>query len=132
MSTKYCYSCKETKPVTQFSKDKSTKDGFSDKCKSCKKIGIRKTRDKKIIFSLDYKGGKCLDCEKSLSFPEDKGEYNFHHTDPSTKVSKMNQLFKDKAANHRLVQELDKCVLLCKPCHIKRHKDYNAGLRPTL
>ena len=132
MSTKYCYSCKETKPVTQFSKNKSTKDGCSHHCKPCETMRRRKTRDRKIVFSLDYKGGKCLDCGKSLSFPENKGEYDFHHTDPSTKVSRMNQLFKDKASDYRLVQELDKCVLLCKPCHIKRHKDYNAGLRPTL
>ena len=132
MSTKYCYRCKEEKPIESFSKDKTKKDGRSSDCKTCRKISIRKTRDRKIIFSLDYKGGKCLDCGKSLSFPENKGEYDFHHTDPSTKVSRMNQLFKDKASDYRLVQELDKCVLLCKTCHIKRHKDYNAGLRPTL
>jgi hypothetical protein len=85
-----------------------------------------------INFSLEYKGGECCDCGKSLSFNENKGHYNFHHVDPSTKVSRINQMFKDKVSYTRLIEELDKCVLLCKPCHIKRHKDFNNGLRETL
>jgi hypothetical protein len=108
------------------------KDGLKGECKSCVKTIIRETRDKKIKFCLEYKGGKCCDCDKKLSFPDNRGEYNFHHVDPSTKVYKLNQMFKDKLSDVKIIEELDKCVLLCKPCHVKRHKDFNNGLRESL
>lgn len=34
-NTKQCSKCKEVKPVTEFSKDKSNKDGLHSYCKSC-------------------------------------------------------------------------------------------------
>ena len=35
ISNKYCYHCKEYKPVTEFYKDAHKKDGLSDECKTC-------------------------------------------------------------------------------------------------
>jgi hypothetical protein len=35
---KTCYKCKEEKPLTEFSLDPSRKDGYTNRCKSCKKI----------------------------------------------------------------------------------------------
>ena len=35
---KYCYKCKQIKPLTAFHKDSSTKDGLNSKCKLCKSI----------------------------------------------------------------------------------------------
>ncbi len=129
---KKCCKCKEEKSLTEFSKNKSQKDGLQTECKECNKILRRTVRNKKVQFSLTYKGGECRDCGKTLSFPKNKGQYNFHHTDPSTKISKLNLMFKNKLSESRLKEELDKCVLLCQPCHIKRHKDFNNGLRETL
>ena len=34
--TKQCSTCKQTKPIFQFSKDRSQKDGFQGRCKKCK------------------------------------------------------------------------------------------------
>jgi catalase len=36
---KYCYKCKENKPVESFGKNKSKKDGLSTECRPCKRIG---------------------------------------------------------------------------------------------
>lgn len=37
MQTKFCTKCGETKEISYFSKDRSTKDGFQTSCKCCKK-----------------------------------------------------------------------------------------------
>jgi DNA-binding protein Fis len=34
---KYCPSCNQTKPITEFSKNRTKKDGYQTSCKSCKK-----------------------------------------------------------------------------------------------
>jgi hypothetical protein len=132
MSTKYCYSCKETKPTTQFSKNKSKKDGYKDECKCCHGIIRRKTRDNRSKMCVEYKGCKCEDCGKQLTYETNKGDYDFHHVDPSTKTKNINIMLSNKVSESTLKEELDKCVLLCKPCHMKRHTDFNRGLRPTL
>jgi len=36
---KYCYKCKENKPVNSFGKNKSKKDGLSTECRPCKRQG---------------------------------------------------------------------------------------------
>lgn len=92
----------------------------------------RKLRDKNAKMCLEYKGGKCEDCGITLTYENDKGNYDFHHINPTTKSSGINIMLKDKVSTERLINELDKCVLLCKPCHNKRHSDYKKGLRETL
>jgi 5-methylcytosine-specific restriction endonuclease McrA len=129
---KKCSCCGVVKERSEFGVDREKRDGLKHQCRICDGQRRRRGRDAMINFSLEYKGGECCDCGKSLSFNENKGHYNFHHVDPSTKVSRINQMFKDKVSYTRLLEELDKCVLLCKPCHIKRHKDFNNGLRETL
>ena len=42
---KDCTQCEETKPFTQFYKDKRTKDGLKSECKACFKKVLVKTRD---------------------------------------------------------------------------------------
>ena len=39
MLIKYCYKCKENKPVEAFNKNKSKKDGLSTECRLCKRQG---------------------------------------------------------------------------------------------
>jgi len=78
--------------------------------------------------AYEYKGGKCEDCG-AIPF-ESSLRFEFHHIDPSTKGSHWGGI---KRRNWEIQkEELDKCVLLCKPCHMKRHTDFNRGLRPTL
>ena len=37
MQNKYCKKCNNTKPVSEFYKNKSSKDGFQHWCKNCQK-----------------------------------------------------------------------------------------------
>lgn len=102
------------------------------KSKEKEKQRRRNRRDRKAKMCVEHMGCKCKDCGITLTYENDKGNYDFHHTDPNTKISKINQLLKDKSSDERITQELEKCVLLCKSCHRKRHTDYKRGLRETL
>ena len=44
--TKLCLKCKATKPVSEFFKDKTRKDGLSPYCKSCRKVEQKEDRTK--------------------------------------------------------------------------------------
>lgn len=59
-------------------------------------------------FALGYLGGKCQVCDASEWL-------EFHHTDPDTKTNSITSML--GLAKHRLVEELDKCELLCHHCH---------------
>jgi len=148
MSTKYCYRCKEEKPIESFSKDKTKKDGRSSDCKTCQveyRLQWRKDNPEKFkkqrqkqmrqmrlnvkIRAMEYKGGKCEDCGIECS-ADNRRIFEFHHTDPSKKEYNIGRSFGKKWTNIKI--ELDKCVLLCRTCHMKRHTDYSNGLRETL
>ena len=77
---KICPSCNVNKPLSDFNKNKSSKDGFQRQCRNCTQLAdkkcytkqgtkIRTERNNKVIarnreFVLRYKKmfGKCVDC----------------------------------------------------------------------
>jgi hypothetical protein len=66
---------------------------------------------------IGYIGGGCQICGL---ITEDNNIYDFHHTDPSTKISGIAKLI--SADWITIVQpELDKCALLCGNCHASVH-----------
>lgn len=74
-------------------------------------------RNKNRERALEYLGGKCVNCGTTTRL-------EFDHIDPSTVSFRISQ--KLKAAWPVLKAELDKCQLLCHPCHwIKTCKDLN-------
>jgi len=77
----------------------------------------KKYNDKQRLLSLSYKGGKCLRCE-STEFLE------FHHRDPDDKEFTIGSRIFETS-----LDELDKCDLLCKDCHMKAHKHMKDGKR---
>ena len=143
---KKCYKCGEEKPMSEFSSNKSKKDGVQSECKKCKPkckpktkpsrdtIRRRKNKYKKNYYEhlLKIKGSCCCDCGHKFDYDTDKGLYHFHHIDPTTKQYNISHMIRSGSSLDRIKKELGKCVLLCKPCHIKRHKDFNSGLRETL
>lgn len=58
MNTKTCTKCKETKETSEFSKDKSKKDGLRSSCKACKKAYDKKyveeNKEKKYAANYAY------------------------------------------------------------------------------
>ena len=127
---KKCCRCHEIKPISSFSRKKSSKDGHRNICRSCHTNYTRESRRKKKQFALELLGNVCVDCGLS-SKEHDYGLFDFHHTDPSIKGGEIAGKFQDSKSTD-IEDELKKCVILCKSCHAKRHRDYERGLRPTL
>ena len=45
---KTCYKCKEEKPFSEFHKDRTTKDGYQNQCKVCRKVYNKSYYEKNI------------------------------------------------------------------------------------
>lgn len=45
----------------------------------------------------------------------------FHHTDPSNKVDRVNRLLAQTKSLAKVVAEVEKCELVCANCHAKEH-----------
>jgi len=52
--TKVCHHCKIEKPIYNFCKDKSRKDGIEDKCKECKRLWRLQNSGLQNIYSKTY------------------------------------------------------------------------------
>ena len=82
-----------------------------------------RTRNTKAL-AVDYLGGECLDCGTEAT-ETNICIFDFHHLDPSSKEDNPSFLLKTLKFTEKVIEELDKCVLLCANCHRLRH--YNKG-----
>ena len=72
------------------------------------------------LKAVEYLGSKCLDCKRDdLNYCC----YDFHHRDPKSKDVTWNKL--RLRSWKKIVEELDKCDLLCACCHRMRHVNPN-------
>jgi hypothetical protein len=73
-----------------------------------------KIRKQKLV---DLKGGSCSHCgyNKSLA------ALQFHHVDPSTKKHQLDLRSLSNRSWKAILQEADKCILLCANCHAEHH-----------
>jgi len=112
---KVCCMCHLELPADQFySRGSKRKDSYAH-CKKCHVNYMLRRWQKLKIKSIDYLGGKCVDC-KQVYHP---AIFQFHHIDPSQKESSWKRFRYRKW--EKVVKELDKCILLCANCHCLRH-----------
>jgi protein-arginine kinase activator protein McsA len=149
---KICSKCKIEKNLYEFTKNKTTKDGYTRYCKPCKKIADKKwfnenpsiwkkgnskrnEKIKEIIFDFrDYLGGKCEKCGENR-----KHLLDFHHKNPTLKEEIISNIlvyygYSEKSIK-KAKEEVDKCILLCSNCHRDFHyleKENNINLEKYL
>jgi len=71
--------------------------------------------ERRVAKAKEYLGGKCVECGSA-------NDLHFHHMDPSTKKAEISTAIRRECWSWvRLVDELDKCVLLCNGCHVTHH-----------
>ena len=136
---KRCSRCGQSKPKSEFYKDRASRDGLGTYCKDCSnarskeyharnKTAIRKRakayqNEHRLSQKLQLLGGRvCQEC----------GEGHpaclvFHHRDPSTKLFNFNAPDLVGHSATEIEEELAKCDVLCANCHRKLHWRQNRG-----
>jgi len=123
MQTIKCKRCQKDKCSTEYFQSAAT-SGFLY-CKECV-YGHRRHREKMFKkMCLEHKGGKCQKCGY------DKCPYalQFHHRDPKLKRFDIGAYRRHsiKGLLPEVIEELEKCDLLCANCHLETHYDEFIG-----
>jgi len=87
------------------------------------KFGNSRRIDKKLY--LEYKGAKCIKCE----YNKCDASLTFHHRNPDEKefsIGKLSERLNSlQDIRIKILEELDKCDILCANCHVLEHSDVN-------
>ena len=121
-NTKKCPKCSLILDKKHFYTTKNAIQGY---CKSCSNIlAVEKGIERKI-WAIGYKGGKCIDCH--TQYPNKPYViFDFHHLNPDEKEMQWEKI--RLASEKRMIEELDKCVLLCSNCHRIREHEIQKGM----
>lgn len=133
-----CTKCKLTKNYSEFFKRSDRPKGISSRCKACKindlvpyydrnrrAILEQKRNYKNKRFLVEKFGNKCAHCGQT--FP--MCAYDFHHLDPKQKEGRQALTAKRK---ERMLQESEKCILLCANCHRIHHWKEQQEWKPPI
>ena len=125
---KYCSSCEQMKPVSEFNKDKGRYDGLQTYCRDCRKQIDKKyyqrnpekqaVRNKQTVMRnrrqayLYLKQHPCVDCGIKnplvLTFDHVKG----------TKKHAIARMIDSCVSWNTILDEIEKCVVRCFNCHM--------------
>lgn len=134
MTEKSCATCKQVKPVSEFAKNRRQPDGLQTACKPCRnaynrnyyksspkaqveRVRLRAIEVRKELKALvwELKSKPCTDCGNTYHpFVMD-----FDHV-RGTKLMDVNALVSSACSMKRLLEEIDKCELVCSNCHRMR------------
>ena len=103
-----CNKCGETDP----NKFYGHKRAMCGKCQNAYAMELGKA---KRLRAITYLGAKCIECGYDKYTPS----IDFHHRDPSTKDKDFQAMRGWKW--ERILNEIKKCILLCKNCHAAYH-----------
>lgn len=133
---KLCTGCDTTKPTTEFNKNSKRADGLQPFCRVCTKQQSKDyyQRNKSKVVQAVVRRNKeyvkqrvenyqqfkqqlcCLHCGEA-----DPICLDFHHTDPSQKDGIVSHMMASKPWDV-VLQEIEKCLVLCSNCHRKEHR----------
>ena len=72
---------------------------------------------KRKLELIKLKGGKCEKC----GYNKNLGALEFHHLDPSIKEFNLDERHLSNTTIEKILNELDKCILVCSNCHKEIH-----------
>ncbi len=130
-----CIRCGISKDECEFNWRNLKKGYLQSVCKSCQaqdsrnrdresvRVSNKTAREKGVErakqFVYEYLSSRaCADCgEKDLAV------LTFHHTDPRNKKYNVSDMISHGYAIETIQRELDRCVILCWNCHMKREQE---------
>lgn len=117
METKICTKCKRKLPIDQFYwRDKKAGSRRSE-CKDCHNgyVKLKYAERQKSIEEIKT-NLRCAKCGESRGYVLD-----FHHKNPEEKDSAVSRLISNNATEEHILNEINKCVVLCANCHREFH-----------
>lgn len=115
--SKTCTQCKQTKPLDQFSQDRSLRSGFRASCLICHSERNKKhQRTKRYWLNEQVLESGCIKCHYNTC----AAALDFHHVNPQQKLFNIG-CQGICASWKRLKKEVAKCVILCARCHRELH-----------
>jgi ferredoxin len=121
MENKKCPKCNIEKPNTsEYFYLRVDRNGKTQAY--CKECNLDNTAKRQQAFKqklVEIKGGKCVMC----GYCKNNAALHFHHIDPKEKDFGFSK-FRATAFNknkEKILQELDKCILVCANCHAEIH-----------
>ena len=72
---------------------------------------------------IRLKGGKCEIC----GYDKNIAALEFHHLDPSVKSFQLDSRHLSNTTRDKIIEELDKCILVCANCHRELHNPHFNG-----
>ncbi len=89
-----------------------------------RKARERKERQTRYQWAaVEMLGGKCEGCDKEATL-ENMVCFDFHHINKEDKVDSLGNLLAASRPLKVILEEADKCVLLCACCHRLHHQKY--------
>jgi len=104
----YCGQCGESDKSKFYNNTKT-------RCAECSRVAVfNRLRENKRL-AVEYKGGKCYKC----GYSKCQAALDFHHLDSKQKDPNWKKMRSWKF--EKIIDELDKCVLVCRNCHSEIH-----------
>lgn len=125
---KLCCTCHENKPLTEFNKRASSRDGLQARCRSCSRIWyevnkqehkarVRVRNEAERIANREQvkqylSTHPCVDCGTT-----DLRVLEFDHREGAVKVAEVGRLVASSMSWETIAREIDKCDVRCSNCH---------------
>lgn len=113
---KTCFKCDNSKSIDNF-RYRTDRDSLSTYCRVCEAENAKDVYLKNKTFCVNALGGQCVFCNKIYPIPV----YDFHHKEPEHKDFNISEY--RHTTPTKLINELDKCILVCHNCHMKIHHE---------
>ena len=99
--------------LTKFNRQKNGNKGYRDRCSKCAVESVTKKRRKNKREYVEYMGGECWLCTEDEPIC-----LEFHHINSNNKSFGVSASGLTRARK-TVLEELDKCAMLCANCHRK-------------
>lgn len=120
---KICYRCSVEKPLEDFYKRIASKDNRQCYCKACANQRVKDYRRERKNWLKQIKGSSCYICGEK----HNHSDMDFHHLEPKEKEINVSTAVSKNWSLTRLKKEINKCIIVCRPCHRQIHKEMRNG-----